>query len=103
MIINLWDFSVFFDSESCIDVLLEAHKCQIKGKIYRLLYKLNEDTLIRVSTPVGVTGETSRGEGLGQGTVDSAVLSAMSVDKGVNEMFEDSVYEVWLGKVRLQF
>ena len=37
IIINLWDFSVFFDSESLIDVLAEAHKCHLRGKIYRLL------------------------------------------------------------------
>ena len=63
---------------------------------------MNEDTLIRVSTPVGVTRETSRGEGVGQGTVDGAVLSAINLDQGVNDQFADSEREVWYGDVRLQ-
>ena len=74
LIVSFWDFKTFFDSESGIDVMAEVYKCGIKGKLYRLLYKLNEDTVIRVSTPVGVTEETSRGEGIGQGTNDARVL-----------------------------
>ena len=91
IIVNFWDYSVFFDSESLIDVLQEAHKCQLEGKIYRLLYKLNEESIIQVSTPVGVTGETTRADGVGQGTVDGAVLNAVSVDQGIDEQFCDSV------------
>ena len=65
IIVSLYDYSVFFDSESIIDVMDQVYRHGIRGKIYRLLYKLNEDTIIRVSTPVGVTGETSPGEGVG--------------------------------------
>ena len=39
---------------------------------------------------------------MGRGTVDGAPLSAVSVDKGVDDMFCDSDYEVWYGEVRLQ-
>ena len=41
LIITLYDYKTFFDSESCIDVLQEAYKAGIRGKIYRLFYKLN--------------------------------------------------------------
>ena len=58
LILSYCDFSVFFDSECLIDVLNEVYKCGVKGKAYRLLYKLNRSRLIRVSTPVGATGET---------------------------------------------
>ena len=80
LIITLFDFKTFFDSESAIDVMSEVYKCNIKGKLYRLIYKMNQDTLIKVSTPLGATRETSRGEGIGQGTVDGqfSVLLALT-------------------------
>ena len=39
---------------------------------------------------------------MGQGTVDGAPLSAVSVDKGVDDMFCDSDYEVWYGEVKFR-
>ena len=67
LIINFFDYSTFFDSESLQDVLNELYKCQVKGKIYRLLYKLNQKSLIHVKTPVGATTEEEREEGISQG------------------------------------
>ena len=65
--------------------MAEVYKCGIKGKLYRLLYEFIEDTVIKVSTPVGITEETSRGEGICQRTNEGAVLSATSLDMGVND------------------
>ena len=78
--------------------MTEAYNCRLRGKLYQLIYKSNEETHIRVITPVGVTRESSRGEGLGQGSVDVAMLSARSVDGGVDSMFSDSEHEVWYGE-----
>ena len=63
---------------------------------------MNEETRIRVSTPVGVTGEGRAEECVGQGSLDGAILSAVSIGGGVNEYFSDSKYEVWYDNVRLQ-
>ena len=82
---------------------LRCHlNCGIKGKVYRLLYRMNEKTTIKVSTPVGPTEEACTGETVGQGTVEGAILSAVSIGGGVEEYFRDSPYEVWYDSVRLQ-
>ena len=70
IISKIWDISKYFDRESLIDVLGEAYKCDVRGKLYRLLYELNKDTLIKVRTPVGDTDEKETGAGLGQGTIE---------------------------------
>ena len=62
--------------------------------MYRLLYELNKSTVISVNTPLGETSETDTGEGLGQGTVEGAVLSANSLDKGIQEFFHDGYEEI---------
>ena len=102
LIISFWDYKSFFDSESVIDVMGEVYNCNVKGKVYRLLYKMNQNTVIKVSTPVGTTGEASTGETVGQGTIEGAILSAVSIGGGVEEYFRDSPYELWYDTVRLQ-
>ena len=42
LIICYWDYSVFFDSECLIDVMNEVYQCGVKGKVYRLLYRMNQ-------------------------------------------------------------
>ena len=85
LFLSLYDISKFFDRESLRDCLNEVHKCGVKGKLYRLLYGLNENTRISVVTPVGKSDECDTGETVGQGTLEGAVISAMSLDKGVEE------------------
>ena len=40
----------------------------VRGKLYRLLYNINKDTVIKVKTAVGDTIEKETGENIGQGT-----------------------------------
>ena len=90
-ILSLFDISKFFDRENLIDVMSEAHKSGVKGKTYRLLFELNKETIIKVNTPLGETEEYNTGSGLGQGTVEGAILSSNNLDKGVEENFSDKV------------
>ena len=46
VIVTMWDLKSFFDTENLIDCMSEIYNSQIKGKIYRLLYKLNENTTV---------------------------------------------------------
>ena len=48
----------------------ELYKYNIKGKLYRLVYAMNEKTKFRVQRPVGVSEEAVRGEGLAQGSLE---------------------------------
>ena len=88
-IITLWDISRYFDSESIFDSQSELYKSKIRGKLYRLIYKLNEDINVSVSTPVGMSEHQSTGSGVGQGTADGAVVSSVNLDGGVKEKFTD--------------
>ena len=71
----MWDLSKFFDRESLTDCMNELYKSKVQGKLYRLLYTMNRNTRICVQTPVGVTDEQDTGEGVGQGTLEGALIS----------------------------
>ena len=100
-IFQMMDYAKLFDCESLIDCLGELHKNQIRGKLYRLLYRMNEHNEIQVLTPVGLTGVVDTGEGLGQGGLEPGYASAVSLDNGVQEMFADSDDEVSYADLRL--
>ena len=53
-IIQTFDMEKFFDKESLVDTMFTLKtKADIDNKDYRLWYKLNENTRIRVKTSVG--------------------------------------------------
>ena len=62
---------------------------------------MNKDTVIKVNTPLGDTEERSTGPGLGQGTVEGAVLSSNNLDGGVQEKFVDS-NDIHYGNIQLK-
>ena len=72
----------------------ELYKADVRGKIYRLIFKLNKDTDVCVKTPVGTTDYTEAGETLGQGTNEGAIISSVNLDGGAKEYFADSKTEV---------
>ena len=94
VILSTWDISRYFDAECLTDVMNELHKNEIKGKLYRLIYMMNKNTRIRVQTPVGLTHAVDTGEGLGQGTIEGAIASAINLDNGVSDFFADSDDEI---------
>ena len=102
LILQTFDYSKFFDKESLTDCMNTLHKCNVKGKLYRLLYLMNHKTKFRVKTPVGLTEEALRGAGLAQGSLEGALISSVSLDSDVMQFFKDSTYEVSYFSVRLQ-
>ena len=54
-----------------------------------MLYKMNENLKISVTTPVGKTELKQTDSSLGQGTIEGAIVSAVSLDNGVGEEFND--------------
>ena len=87
-----------------IDAIDAVYRIDIKGKIYRLLFKMNSDTVIRVKTAVGMTKEEETGANVSQGTIEGAIIfiSAASIDKGVNDAFKHSDKEASYGSEPLQ-
>ena len=102
LILQLMDLEKFFDKENLFDVLGEAYANEVKGKEYRLLYNINKRREITVLTPVGESKSEEVEEGLSQGTLESGILSAGSIDRGLTTFFEDSSNELYYNKVRVQ-
>ena len=73
----------------------ELYKNDIRGKLYRLIFQMNKETIIKVQTPVGLTESVNTGEGVGQGTLEGAIISAVNLDNGVREYFRDSDLLRW--------
>ena len=63
---------------------------------------MNKETHIRVQTPVGLTEECNTGEGVGQGTLEGAFVSAVNLDNGVNDFFKDSENEISYADLQLR-
>ena len=102
VILQLWDISKFFDREHLRDALDAIYNRGVDGKLYRLLYMLNKDTVVKVRTAVGDSEEEGTGEGLGQGTTEGALISASSIDYTVNKHFKNSPYEIGYAGTMLQ-
>ena len=102
LFLTMWDMSKFFDRESLKDCMNELYKNKIQGKLYRLIYEMNKETHIRVQTPVGLTEECNTGEGVGQGTLEGAFVSAVNLDNGVNDFFKDSENEISYADLQLR-
>ena len=102
LILQTFDYSKFFDRESLADCMNALYKCNVKGKVYRLLYLMNQKSKFKVKTPVGLTDEALRGEGLAQGSLEGALVSSVSLDSDVMEYFKDSNDEVSYFSVQLQ-
>ena len=90
VILTLWDVSKHFDSECLPGVMNELYRNGVTGKLYRLLYHMNENTQIQAQT----NEECNTGETLGQGTVEGAVASAVNLDNGTRDFFKESEVEV---------
>ena len=52
-IATMWDLQHYFDSVALIDCLGELYESQIKEKLYRLVFRMNENIRIAVITPIG--------------------------------------------------
>ena len=101
IIMTLYDISKFFDREMLADGMDAIYNSGVKGKLYRLLYMMNKNTIIKVNTGVGMTSEEETGENIGQGTGEGAILSAASISDGVEKAFKNSTQELSYGEEQL--
>ena len=61
LLITSYDLMKFFDMEDIYDCLGEVYSCNVKGKVYRLIYGMNQNVKIKVKTPVGITESKETG------------------------------------------
>ena len=98
-----YDLRKMFDSEKLTDCMGEIYNSNIKGKVYRMIYKMNEDMSVKVNTPVGVTESAKVGDIVTQGGVDAGILSAVNIDNGMNDAFEDVESDVKYVDLEVKF
>ena len=55
LFMSYWDLSKYFDKETLRDAMDTLYQAGIRGKLYRLWYRLSKDTQIRVKTSFGLT------------------------------------------------
>ena len=63
---------------------------------------MNKETIIKVETALGETEEADIDDGIGQGGVESGILSAKSLDGGVTQYFSDHTGNVFYGKIEIK-
>ena len=83
------DLKKMFDSEKLTDCMAELYKYEIKGKVYRLIFNMNKNVTIKVTTPGGVTVSEKVGSILAQGSVKAGVIRRVNIDGGMKDAMED--------------
>ena len=76
------------DRENLQDGMNTLDNCGIHGKLYRLIYKLNRKTVLKVKTGVGLSESTELGENITQGSIGGALMITFNLDYIVNNHFQ---------------
>ena len=94
-----YDISKFFDKEVLLDAMQELHSIGVDPRAYRLFYKLNKNTRIKVRTGCGDSEYEEVGDILGQGSGGAAKVSALNLSRKLDRVFEDDKDIVGYGSV----
>ena len=100
IILEFIDLVKAFDKMILKNVLNDLWKAEVKGKIWRNIYMINQTAFIKIKTPAGLTDEFQIGETLKQGSVLASTLASLHTD-GVNRLFENSGIGINYGNVRV--
>ena len=95
IILEFLDLVKAFDKMILRAVLIDLWMCNIKGKIWRIIYQINKESEISIKTPFGRTNKFNIGECLKQGSVLATALAALHTDtvsrlfinKGINTQY----------------
>ena len=102
MVMQLYDLEKYFDKEMMEDALLTCYKRDADPKAIRCWYKLNQGTVIRVRTGVGLSDPGEVGDVVGQGTIGGALVSQGVLDEAIGEHFQPGGEEtVSYGQVKM--
>ena len=97
LIVNCFDLKKYFDSEVLIDAMDKLYKSGIRGKLYKLIYELNKNNIIKIRTPVGTTDGFKTGENVTQGSVGGGLISSLNLDIPIFKCFQNSEHEAVYG------
>ena len=79
VIMQLADIQKFFDSEVLRTVMTSLKKANMNKKAYWCWFKLNQQTVINVATPAGMSKKAEVGEIVAQGSGGAALASGADV------------------------
>ena len=102
MLVSPADIVSFFDREEIVDVVEALEDMEVNKKAIRLWYRLNEITVIKVKTSVGVTESAQVGALVGQGSGGAAIGSQAMVDQALKQYLAGSQDELYYGDVRIE-
>ena len=100
IILEFIDLVKAFDKMILKNVMNDLWNANVKGKIWRNIYKINQRALIKVLTPAGPTEEFQIGETLKQGSVLASTLASLHTDS-VNRVFENTGIGINYGNIRI--
>ena len=100
LLIEFIDLKKAFDKMVLKNIMQNLWESGLRGKIWRVIYNINEKALIKIKTNsgTGVTDEFEMGEILKQGSVIAANLAAMHTDTVTNK-FKNTGLGVYYGKI----
>ena len=100
LLLEFIDLIKAFDKMSLKHVLNDIWRCEIKGKIWRTIYKVNSHSNISIKTAVGNSPEFEIGESLKQGSVLATALAAYHTDT-ITPLFDEEGLGVIYGNLRI--
>ena len=101
LLLQFMDLSKAFDKMVLKNILNNLWEAEIRGKIWRIIYKINEYANLTISTPFGTTNEFMCQEILKQGSVIASTLAALHVDN-VNKYFEEENLGTYYGTIKIE-
>ena len=101
VLLNLVVILSFFDQEDIVDVIEALERMEVKKKVLRIWYKLNEDTHISVKTSIGRTEMKDVGALVRQGSGGAAVGTHAKINIGLKNYLGGSINEIYYGEVRV--
>ena len=92
LFINSWDKKSFFDKQVLKDACDSVYSAGGDNKAVKLLYKLNQNTKIQVSTPQGTTDTDMTGENTDMGSLPAALVCSLSLIYIYIYIFNPDIY-----------
>ena len=97
--IEFCDLKKAYDKMILKNVMNDLWNSTIKGKIWRNIYKINENTDIIVKTPYGNTQKTKVEQILKQGSVLASIMAALHTDTSTK--YDQHELGIWYGQQHL--
>ena len=101
LFLQFMDLTKAFDKMVLKNIMRNLWNANVKGKIWRIILKMNEYAQVTINTPFGITQEFICNQILKQGSVLASPLAAMHVDS-VQEFFDDENLGTYYCNTKIQ-